>query len=454
MTDQSNNNFSIGYLNFDQHEILRENGPYYIRNGDISDFSNSNHTSFVQNALSNELCVKLPDNGDLVGHINLDKDRLVLFSRTSNNNYIYLLDTITCELTLKAEGNCLNLQEYTTGVYKYKGCELFIYFTDGVNPIRYMSLDNPPKKDLNSCNECNPELVDELDCNQLKIFKCQSYPNLKVDVTEGNIPDGVYQFGIALSQDDTRMSEIFVYSQVFNLHQTYQSNNRFGFRIEVDCPSEYKLYLIAHREDRGTVAQELGTFTSKLVTITELDSLSYLPISNEELFFTKVYYQSARHINANNDHLVFSSLTERNEFVYDTSKIKSYVDIVKVPSKYAHKYPTYMGDEVYPFFIQWQYCDGQATKWTLINSDAPFQESFNDIVSNDDVWSPECSNDITSELKYWEVYNTAKLLSLSEENDNGSRNLVLNQDLDVECVNYKIVTDQKGWQGKLTYSGS
>lgn len=449
MTSQSNDNFSIGYLNFDQHEITREHSAYYLKNGDISDYSNSNHSTFVQNALSNELCVTLPFDGDLIGHINLDKDRLVLFSKTINNNYIYLLDTLTCELTLKAEGTCLNFQEYITGVYKYKGCELFIYFTDGINPIRYMSLDNPPKKNLNPCNECTPEYVDELDCNQLKIFKCQSYPNIQVEITEGNIPDGVYQFGIALSEDNTKISEIFVYSQIFNLHQINQRGNRFGFKLNVDCPSEYKLYLIVHREDRGTVAQEIGTFNSKQVSITELDSVSYLPISNEELFFTKVYYQSAKHIASNSDHLVFSSLTERNEFKYDTSKIKSYVDIIKVPSKYAHRYPSFMSDEVYPFFIQWVYCDGQSTKWTLINSDAPYQTSYETIVSNNDIWINPCE---AISLKHWEVYNTAKLLTLSEENDNGSRGLIINQDLDPTCVNYKIETDQKGWQGKLTYT--
>lgn len=456
MTHNTNNQFNIGGLNFDKHNALSDGSFYYLRNGDISDFTNSGSVSFAQNSPSNELCVEIPDNGNLVGHIKLDKNRLVLFTKTLTNNFIYLLNSDTCELSLITSGPCLNFSSYITGVYKYKGCELIIYFSDGVNPFRYLNLSDIPKTKIGDCDTCPQEFTSDLDCEALNIYKSITPPKIEVDVTEGNIPDGVYQFGISFGEENESFTEIFIYSKVFNLHQVYNQNNRFGFRIKFDCFDksfdQYKLYLIANREDRGLVAQEIGTFeNNSLVTITELDSTSYHPISNEELLSSKIYYQSAKHIATNGDHLVLADLTERNDFNYQllANQIKSYVDIIKVPSKQAHLYPSYMSDEVYPFYIQWIYEDMQATPWTHIPSDAPFKNSYNNIVTNDDVWENDC---VIEEKKEWEIYNKAELLELLEENDNGYE-FIPSHTTSGECKTYKIKAQfAGGWPGILTYT--
>ena len=106
-----NNNFFVqGGLNFDRHETLRDKNSHvwYIRNGDISDFSNSNQNAYVQNALSNELCAAYPPGMEFKGSIKLDLNYHIIFFTNSLLSGIYLLDDSLCTLTKIVEDPCLD----------------------------------------------------------------------------------------------------------------------------------------------------------------------------------------------------------------------------------------------------------------------------------------------------------------------------------------------------------
>ena len=103
------NSFILSNLNFDLHNSLKGNDSlvYYVRNGDVSDYTNTENSSFVQNANSNELCVKFPENYEYKGHIKLDLDDFILFLKNETTSGIFLFNEARCTLLKVIEAPCL-----------------------------------------------------------------------------------------------------------------------------------------------------------------------------------------------------------------------------------------------------------------------------------------------------------------------------------------------------------
>ncbi len=447
------NSFILSNLNFDLHNSLKDNDSlvYYVRNGDVSDYTNTENTSFVQNANSNELCVKFPENYEYKGHIKLDLDDFILFLKNETTSGIFLFNETRCTLLKVIEAPCLDFTNRVFGRYKYHNGHRVIYFVDGKS-IRYLNLGEIPYEYSSNCDDCNNTVLPILDCDKLKVFKDFTPPNITIDITDGNIPDGVYQIAISRTEGNDN-DDWFIYSDRVNLHCLQGINRRFGLIVNLGCinwEGEFKLALIAHREDRGIVAQEIGLFTTKTksISISELDSTYYFPISNEQLYETKAVYQSAEFISTNSEHLLFGKLTERPDINYQiqANKIKSEVGIFKVNAKDAYKHPSFQSNEVYSFKIQGVYRDGQTTNWFHIPNNHVPDDSWFLTVSNNDTWDDPCEVD---SKKKWEVYNSAELITLDEENDNGASGISIIAD--PYCKEYKIQTDSAWWQGTLTY---
>ena len=145
MTNINQSQLLLANLDFDKHDNLKDVSCFYLLNGDITDYGNSNQTVLVQNTASNELCVQLPFNYQLVGELNLDKNNQVLFLKNELTSAIYLLDKDTCAIKEIVTSNCLNFQSesWITGKYKFINDKRRIYFTDGINPVRYLDIDEP-----------------------------------------------------------------------------------------------------------------------------------------------------------------------------------------------------------------------------------------------------------------------------------------------------------------------
>lgn len=417
----------VSNLDSDTHESLKEISCFYLLNGDITDYSNRENNAFVQNLNSNKLCVTFPNNYELAGELLLDNNEHVLFLTTDEDDHaIYLFNEDICNLTKIASGACLNfsMDHWITAKFKRTKNGRRVYFTDGVNPIRYIDIDRPyPKVKGSECKECNDTETSELDCDALRVFQKVSFPSITLSTINGSVPNGVYQVAMAYSDHDTVTSEYFVYSEVLNLHSR---NGNFGIKIKFnECHkanhTHYKIALITFREDRQLSTQVIGIFetSQEEVIITQLDATSYIPISNEQLLSTNRYYQSAAFMETNSEVLVLGDTKERKEFNYQkqANLIDSQWAIIKVPAEEAHKVPSFQRDEVIPFFIQWQYDDGEYGRWTHIpNNVAPNDAFFVPVTGNNDVWEDDCN---TQELKYWEVYNTATITDVYEYEDNG-----------------------------------
>lgn len=403
----------------------KDEGLAYLLNGQIIDYGNNSNDYFVQNSPSNELCISFPKGFELKGIIDLLNNEKILFFKDTLNNSYEIGKVVDCSYFKIVNAPCLNLEQRVTGEYKFFKNKRRIYWTDGINPPRYLDIDNPfPKQRLNNdCSECTPEYSEDLDCNRLKIWGDVEFPN--ADITsfkvDGNLPNGVYQIAISRTIDKIRWSDYYIYPKVIKVHSN--RGERFGIKVQFDCLEfanygdiysqgfeEIQVVLIQHRADRGFVSSVVGYYDSNIkeITIYEIPETAEV-ISSEVLLSRRPVYQKANHIVAVSDYLVLGGLTERKDIDYrsQANKIQSRWKTIKVKASEAYRYPSYMRGEVYAHYIRWIYKDGERTTWTHIPCNhKQINSSWFDEIDNADSETGVCE-DIRN--KRWQLYDTSVL---------------------------------------------
>jgi len=414
-------------INLDSHPSLSDDKALvYMLNGDTTGFQGSQHAHFVQNVASNELCFSPPDGYELLGSVKMNKDQFTLFFKTPVSSEIGIFDASKCAYFSKVNNPCLNLQRGVKGRYKVKsGCDLRrVYFIEEEGPLRFIDIDEClPVSNQNDCTDCEKDL--QFDCEKFNLNRCVRFPNIKLSKTSGNIPNGVYQIAIALSEDGQRFTDYHIYPETISFFSHDQGVNRFGIEVEfLDCPEgsdQYELVLIAHRDDRGTLPERIGFFPTAQdkVYVTELDDQRYVPISLDVLFSKMPKYQGADHIAVSDNMLVLGGARQRQELNYQprARQIASKWVVKRVPANEAKDHYSFMRFETYGFTINGVYCDGSRTREFHIPSDAEKKikqipgkwDLINSTVSNSDVYESgePCGDEET--VKYWEIYDTSEV---------------------------------------------
>ncbi|MFM2016261.1 MAG: hypothetical protein RIQ51_1751 [Bacteroidota bacterium] len=213
--------FIASKLNLDTHySLLDQRDLVYLMNGDIEGIDNSAQGMFVQNALSNELCISFPAGFTFINAIQLNNFEYAAFFVNGGISKISLINTKNCTISDLVTSTCLGFHpDYPIrGVYKHlnKTNERVIYWIDGLNPNRYLNVDqafngNFPKVILNQdCNDCDIEYGTELDCNAIRINKAHQPPCLTASYkTQGTLATGTYQVAIAYSEDGMALTDFY-----------------------------------------------------------------------------------------------------------------------------------------------------------------------------------------------------------------------------------------------------
>jgi hypothetical protein len=358
---QFDTNFNLFGLT-DQREL------HYLLNGDIEGNENNNNSLLIQNALSNELCVSLPKDFNLLNGIQLDNFEYVIFlSKPAGLLYdsiIALVNTQNCTYTELIRDNCLNLHKPIRGVYKRlnKTNERVIYFVDGVNPNRYLNVDqsllgNYPKILNNAdCNTCNAEETDSLDCNQLRINKVFQPPCLNVvSNRQGSFATGTYQIGLAYSEDGIILTDFYLSNPL-----KVQSNRvDIGFQVNIECLyspfSSFRVVLISQTKEGSLIVYDFGDYSSDS-TLIMLNTDSYATVGNiSEVLSKKSIYDKSQHIASNEETLLLGKhqSVEPLEYQQEANQIEVEWVAKKVPQNQTHLYPTLMRDEVYDLSLEW-----------------------------------------------------------------------------------------------------
>ena len=210
--------FNLGRVGLDMDSSVNQvqKGKLsYALNAALENFD-ANSVSY-QNEPSNEACLEFPEGYQLIGtHFIQEKNKHIFFLANpetggseigymDNNDCVYrtlctpIPDT---DLTVCANSDCLNFDinyPIHKAVHKITNCTTEVYWTDGLNPRRFINIEQVPYITTYLGNEtCDPQIQAVLDCNKLNVQPNFQIPNIEVSdiVVGGDLRAGTYQFAI------------------------------------------------------------------------------------------------------------------------------------------------------------------------------------------------------------------------------------------------------------------
>lgn len=408
------NNFQAPVLNLDQDNSNFHNEKVVLKNALNLNIEGTNSGGyFVTNTLSNEICFKYPKDYILNGKIALNNQEFLLCFKTPTSSEIGILRN-DCTYEKWVNDPCLNFNpnNWITGFYKFnKVCdERSVYINDGLNPDRIFNIDRDYPKVITGykTDACKtPIYSNRLDCDELLSNQKVKFPCIKLEKTTGILSNGKYQVALAYSDNKNNYTDYFISDAII----IYGNNG--GLEIELldlDITHDnYKLVLIGYTEN-GQFSKLIGIYNTRQNKIIISNILAKQDISTEELFTSNSHYLTSKHSSVVNNQLIKSGLIERSEIYYQpqANKIKANWVVKRIKPELAYKYPQYLRDEVYSFFIQWIAVDGYKYNRVFIPNNV--SENVN-ILNGDDYYEPDSNCENPDKIHTFWAYNTATITS-------------------------------------------
>jgi hypothetical protein len=441
---QEFNNATTG-LNLDQ--TLNQIGKgklTYALNAAVENFD-SNSVNY-QNEPGNELCVTFPSGFVLIGtHSIQEKNKHVFFitNPETGASQIGYMDNNDCIYHKYVDAPCLNFNinhPIHKSVHKITECTTEVYWTDGLNPRRYIDLnpENLPYILIGGTPACDPVYSDQIDCNGLNVQPDFVIPQLDVTniVSGGELEAGTYQF--AIQYCDSASNPYTSYYSVTNPTPiadpsitTANFNYPVGRSIELtvsnlDNTGLYQYFNIAvvRTINAITSVQLIGTYfidgPSQVITYSGQNKTN-VRLTVDDIFEKFPYYEIAQDVTAVRDILVWDQLTsvERINYQQIASGITLQWETYRIPSTetYADELNAtnlrgYLRDEVYAFEIVFLLHNGKQTDGfhipgrVAVNNDlVPVPQTNDDFIGEPDP--------ITGTSPYWKIYNTGSVSGFS-----------------------------------------
>ena len=355
-------NLAFPKLNLDSHfSALEQRDIVYMLNGTVKGHE-GNSEVFVQNMLSNELCVKFTDT--FVGAISLDKFQYIVGLKGSSSKLV-LVNLENCTQTELINDPCLAFDPLfpIRGVSKRlnKTNERIIYWVDGKNPNRYLNIDQtllgeyPKVTNANDCLTCGITTTDALDCNKIRLNKTHKPPclNLKSN-KQGNFPTGTYQVGIAYSEDGITFSDFYFSDTVKN--QSYKQD--IGFTLSVECvysPFQYFTVILVSQTRNGQIVYNYGEYAQGTTSINISNTFNATILDINTALSKRVIYDTSSHIVTNDETLLLGKHQSVEPLEYQLLANNIQVEWLekKVPAVEAHLHKGFLRDETYDLSIEW-----------------------------------------------------------------------------------------------------
>jgi hypothetical protein len=457
-TEQSNIRLEMGVartgLNLDSS--IDQVGPgrlTYALNATVENFDAS--TINYQNEPGNELCLDFPTGYKLIGsHFIPEKKKDIFFLANPNtgDSEIGYMYNNNCQYQTLVNAPCLNFNinnPIPKVVHRITNCTTEIYWTDGVNPRRYLDIESIPYKLTAGTPSCSPVYGDELDCNQLKLQPDFSIPQLMITQirTEGSLVAGTYQFAVQYA--DASGNELTSYYSITNplpIADEFITTVNFNYNVgksivvgvsNLDLTGQFQYFNLAVIKTINNVrsAELIGTYNieeaTKEITYTGADQTA-IQLSIYDILEKFPYYDIAQDVTAVQDVIVWDNLTSIDRINYQSiaSQVVLNWETHRIPAKenYANELNAvdlrgYMRDEVYAFEIVFLLKNGKQTDgFHIPGRERGGNESFPDVPdTNDDfIGEPDYYIGDVGYKSYWKVYNTGSVIAPSSGQSNNT----------------------------------
>lgn len=349
-----------------------------------------------------------------------------------------------CELTNTCTG-CLNFsveRPIRDVVIRHSQRGDEIYFTDGLNPQRYVKVDevNSYFQDVDDCTGVTTPTC--LDCEKLRIFNLYDFPCMKVEKIQGggNLRAGMYEVTIAYS--DINGNELSDYLSLTNpvsifdfnntvLDQTtldYETNQAFSVDIDgLDLDYDYYRVVVIQRtgNNPGNKYRTIGVFptSQKKLIITSLPTIldEKEERNEQDILGRRPLYLTTEGLVEVNGYLFQHSLTNQRTINLQPvvslmgafvkwGTVEAFEKLYKDGTSSA-LYKGYMRDEGYPLSIQFKMLGGHRTPNFVFVPRPPREEETN-IISAEDInyqsiteTLADCADE--GRDKVWQYLNTA-----------------------------------------------
>jgi hypothetical protein len=375
---------------------------------------------FLQNEPSNRHCVNLPYTP--IGFIQLLNKRWAIFTTDDVNSEIGIFDEKDCSYTKLVNAPCLGFKKTNNiiGIAKEnEDCSESIYWTDNLSPRRKLNLSYIPYTYTTKDDACETkEFTDELDCTELLVESKITVPTITPrESSSGNLRNGVYQFAIAYSSGQSRVTEFYSVSKPLRLFTHENSGKSIQLTIDnLDRDyDEYELFVI-YTKDESPAYKSLGFYSTATsnVLVSNVDRPEYVVSSLNEVLAKRPRYPYAATVASNDEFALWANLKMKPELNYQLQAMDINAEYVvfRVPENYYAEAGIEVGyerDEVYAFGIQWLYDDGS---WSPVYHIPGREADANEqgLASGKDVYEyliqdPTCP--VEQVIKVWEVENTA-----------------------------------------------
>lgn len=396
-----------------------------------------------QNEPGNELCLTFPEGYVVIGkHFINEQNKHIFFltnPATSDCQIGYMANN-DCVYHVILNSPCLNFDvnhPIHKVVHKISNCSTEIYWTDGLNPRRYLDLENVPMVLSSGTPFYNPSYTDDVDCNKLRVQPSFSVPIISIQevISGGNLTAGTYQFAIQYADalgnpytsyysitNPTPIADVNISSVNFD----YNVNKAIAINISnLDISGIFQYFNLAVLKTiNGITSVELvGTYfiddVGRNLTYTG-QNVTNIRLSIADIFEKFPFYDIAGDVTYSQDVLIWDQLTsiDRINYQHIANQIQLQWETWRIPSgeTYADEYNatnlrSYLRDEVYPFEIAFILSTGKETdgfhipgrESTMLERTLPAIAD----TSDDFVGEPDYYLGGVGYSPYWRIYNTA-----------------------------------------------
>lgn len=425
-------------------------------NKDVNDFHlPKNEWSRARNAINNSITGDLGKLGNepanlycisapypIIGFIHIIEDKWAVYSTDNTNSEIGLYIESNCGTTQVAYQKIVNdpclgfaQENLIKGVSRPTStCTYKLYWDDGANPSRNIEIDidNPTRNLYTDPNTTVPYIqncVDSnggapggciictntpaLDCDKLRLalFINPICPRVEKGYNGGNLLNGTYFVAMAYAVKSQKISDWYVSNMQGLFIHDNSATSLDVFIDSIDPDFDEIIIAVGQVVNAQTVVRQAGVYSTRQTRFsfdTIFNEWPAIPIEQLPIM-TPIVDKSDAMYNVG-DYLLRVGPTSKFDFNYQplANQIVTKWQSVEYPADYYHKgnnLTGYMRDEVYPFFIQYEYDTGDKTAEYHI----PGRPAF----ASDKVATAPGGNVFPGDTEYWQTYNTATYIPLA-----------------------------------------